>query len=58
MLPNKPFNQEIPKSMQNSGTELDSGCGNIEYAEAGMDASKGLDFKPAVNLSNKKGEKQ
>jgi hypothetical protein len=43
MLPiNKGFNQVIPRSMANSGTELDECCGDITQSEvpAAMDAVK------------------
>jgi hypothetical protein len=36
---NRIFNGEVPASMQNGGTNLDEGCGDIGQAEAG----RGLD---------------
>ena len=34
--PDKPYNQTIPKSQQDSGTNLDEGCGDIEQATGGL----------------------
>jgi hypothetical protein len=34
---NKIYNGEVPASMQNGGSGLDIGCGDIETASAGMD---------------------
>jgi hypothetical protein len=33
---NKIFNGQVPRSMQDGGTNLDVGCGDIEQAEAGQ----------------------
>jgi len=32
----KPWNQTVPKSMQDGGSNLDVGCGDIEQADAGV----------------------
>lgn len=35
--PDKPYNQTIPRSQRDGGSNLDDGCGDIGQAEAGMD---------------------
>jgi hypothetical protein len=44
--PAKPYNQTIPKSQQDGGTNLDEGCGAIETA-----ATPGID-KSAIPMSD------
>jgi hypothetical protein len=40
--PDKPYAQTIPKSQQDSGTNLDEACGDIEQAEGGLGLDKAI----------------
>ena len=40
--PSKPWNQLMPRSMRDSGVNLDEVCGELEQAEAGLSLDKAL----------------
>jgi hypothetical protein len=48
--PDKPMQSWVPKSMRDSGANLDLGCGDIEQAEGGSTETYGSD---AIALLNK-----
>jgi hypothetical protein len=51
--PDKPLQPWVPKSMRDSGANLDDGCGDIEQAEAGSTETYGSDALAFLNKEKK-----